>query len=171
MNTKRIIHVVFVVSMILVLGFAVSPASAKAPIIDEGPYAWAGDVYECDGFTITGIAYGTQRTMLWLDENDELERGHNQLTVTEIWSANGKDLEFTNTYPINGWVETFPDGYIFYIGVYKVTVPHEGVVYAANGLYSYTFTIVGGEIMILDPLKLVGHEVADWDWICGYFAE
>jgi hypothetical protein len=171
MNSKRIIHIIFVVSLILVSGFAVTPASAKAPVIIEGPYTWSGDVYNECGITIDGYTNGTQRTKIWFDENGQIDKAQNFLNVVETWSANGKTLEFTQHYPIHVSIETYPDGYVVFLGVTIYKIPGHGVVMQAAGHYSYTITFdAEGNLIVLDPIKMVGHWEADWAPICEYFA-
>ncbi len=172
MNVNRIIRNVLMTTLILVLGFAVSPASADAPVYE----VWLIDedipvTNEC-GLDITSHQVGTLTNKIWLDENGDIDKAHQNWEATETWEANGKTLEFKYNYPARGWFETYYEGYAFYLGAYMITLPHEGVVYAATGLESYhMIRDAGGNIIITDELiKQVGNWQVDWPALCEYFA-
>ena len=171
MNSKRIIHIVFVVSLILVSGFATTPAYAKAPIHFEVPVDWSGPVENECGFPIDATTLGTQRSTFWFDEDGNLSMGHNLFNITEIWDAGGNTLEFKYNYPVHGWIEEYPDGYISYLGAEIITLPHEGLVFSAAGIVTWSFTIdAAGDIILIDMLKLAGNWETDWPAICEYLA-
>jgi hypothetical protein len=170
MNSKRIIHIVFVVSIILVLGFAVTPASADSPVENDYPIDETYIIkHQCD-FNIVSHRVGILHDKVWFDENGDLYRAHQNWEVTETWEANGKTLEFTYNYPARGWFETYGEGYAFYMGAEMFTLPHEGVVYSATGLETYKMIRdEDGNITITDLLKQVGNWETDWPAICEYF--
>jgi hypothetical protein len=172
MNSKKIINIVFVLSLILISGFAVTPASANAPSHIEYPFTSSYQVENPCGFVITSHDSGFGYATMWYDENGIPDRIHQRWVGTEIWDAGGKTLEFTYNYPDRAWIEpAYPDGYIIYLGAYMVTLPHEGVVYSATGLQAYTFTLdEDGNLVLLDQLKQVGNYQADWDFLCEYLA-
>ena len=172
MNIKRIIHIVFVASLILVSGFAVTPAYADAPIHFEEPVDAYFPVYNECGFDILSHQYGTLRSTYWFDENGLPYKAHENWDITEIWDAGGNTLEFKYNYPAQAWIEpSYPDGYVVYLGAIMITLPGEGVVYSATGFLSYSFTIDEfGNVIFLDLLKIVGNWNVDWAPLCEYLA-
>ncbi|OGO62573.1 MAG: hypothetical protein A2030_11290 [Chloroflexi bacterium RBG_19FT_COMBO_50_10] len=170
MISKRIIHIVFVVTLVLVSGFAVTPASAKAPVQFEEPIDASYSFSDACGFPIDSHYYGTLRSTIWLDENGLPYKAHQNWNITEIWGAGGNTLEFKYNYPARAWMEpAYPDGYVVYLGTIMITLPGEGVVYSATGLLSYSFTIDElGNVILLDLLKQVGNWETDWAPICEY---
>jgi hypothetical protein len=170
MNTKIMIHIIFILSLVLVTGITVKPAYASTPTIYEAPYTWSGKIDNECGIKINGYTTGTQRFTVWRDENGAIEKGHTTLDVIETWSSHGKTLTFDQHYPINLRIDTYPNGYVAYLGVIFYTIQGEGVVMQSAGNYTVRFTFDEDEnIIILDPLKEVGREVEDWGPICEYF--
>jgi hypothetical protein len=173
MNSKRIIHIVFVLSLILVFGFTVTPASANAPIFFEWPDDTYYDVVSDCSFPIVSHIYGTTTNKAWLDENDNPYKVIQQYRWTEIWSANGKALEIKNISPARAWMETDTNGYYVILGVwYKITVPGEGVVVKDVGLWlRKMIRDEEGNYITTDLIKDVGVSTdIDWTPICEYLA-
>lgn len=171
MKSKKIFQIIFVTSMIIVLGFAVSPTTANSPEDLVYPFDNTYSVENPCHYKITSHDVGTGYATMWYDENGVPYKVHQRWVGTETWSAHGKSLEFTYNYPDRAWVDpAYPDGYILYIGATMLTMPHEGVVYSATGLEYYSFTIdEGGNFVLLEELKQVGNWETDWDFICEYF--
>ena len=172
MNSKRIVHLVFVLSLILVSAFAAAPASAKAPTQFEIPVDWSQTYLETPcGFPIFDSSHGIQRSTYWYDENNVLTMGINFFYITGALEANGKSLEFSYNYGVHGRLETFPDYYTVWVGISPhIILPGAGAVVKSAGYFAYTYTLVGDDLVFKDVIKEVGIYYADWDAICEYLA-
>jgi len=172
MNGKRISHIVFVLLLILVSGIATTPATAKGPTHFELPVAWSGRIDNPCGFKIDGTTTGSQRSTYWFDEEGTLVMGHNDFSITEIWEAGGKTLEFSYNYSVHGQVVTYPEYYTVWLGVDPiVTIPGLGAVIKRAGYYSEIYEMnKKGELVWIETVEAIGVDYADWPAICAYFA-
>jgi hypothetical protein len=162
---------IFVVTLLMMSVFVVTPAYADAPVQSEVQIDSYFPVVNGCGFDIVGHDIGTLRTTIWLDENGLPTKAHQNWNIIETWSANGKTLEFKYNFPVHARMEIIDEGYIVYLGAIMITLPGEGVVYAATGLLSYSFTIDEyGNLILTDVLKQVGNWELDWAPICEYLS-
>jgi hypothetical protein len=171
MNGKRILYIVFILSIVLMAGFVVIPALANTPLHYEEPVDSSYKVNNECGFKIIEHDLGTLESTFWFDENGNMSEGHQRWNITSTWSANGKSLEFTWNQPTRGWFVSYHEGYIVFTGSVKITLPGEGVVsWAAGQTTYYLLRDKQGEISIGDVIRETGNYDTNWPAICAYLA-
>ena len=171
MNGKRIVHIVFILSLVVVTGIAIKPASANTPLhYDEPVNSFFKVSNEC-GYKIIEHDLGTLQSTFWFDENGDMSEGHQRWDITSIWSANGKSLEFKWNEPARGWFVSYHEGYIVFTGSVKITLPGQGVVSWDSGQTTYYLERNNnGEISIGDVIRETGTYDTDWSAICAYLS-
>ncbi len=178
MNKQTLFRLLAVFAVILLPFLTASPVQAGAPIPTKEVFDDYYPVENDCGFEITGHLYGRLDSSYFLYDNGLKNKILvHAPTLKGTWSANGKELNFQVSGPVQ--YRQTNEGFLqIMLGTWDfLTVPGYGAVWGFAGHVILEWQFIGVEngqeiYEMVAVLKEVGNFTPyDWAPICAYFSE